>query len=215
MICGGIFDMDGVLVDSSEAHFESWKQLGQEVGTPFVRDFFDRTFGMHNNQIIPMWLGEGHDVERLALRKEELYRAAAPSVLRPLAGAVALVRALRIDGFRLAVGSSGPRANVDLVVRLLGLSDAFDFLATGDEVTHGKPHPEIFLNAVAGLGLPASACVVIEDAPQGVEAGRAAGARVIAVTSTRPAHDLAAADRIVASLEELTPQTLRDLVREP
>lgn len=214
MICGAIFDMDGVLVDSSEAHYASWKQLGEEVGTSFPRDFFERTFGMHNNQIIPMWLGErpSDEVARLGLRKEELYRAAAPGVLQALPGAVELVRLLYSEGFRLAVASSGPRANVELCVRLLDLGGLFDFLATGDEVTHGKPHPEVFLNAIAGIGAEASACVVVEDAPQGVEAGHAAGAAVIAVTSTRPASDLRAADRVVDALWEVTPSLLRSLI---
>lgn len=211
---GAVFDVDGVLVDSSAAHYEAWKRLGEEEATPFARDLFERTFGMHNNQIIPMWAGERPqaEIDRLGQRKEELYRAAAPRVLRPLPGAVELVRALQAAGFKLAVASSGPRANVEMIVRLLGIADLFDFLSTGDEVSHGKPHPEVFLNAIEGIGLPAAHCVVIEDAPQGVEAGKAAGAAVVAVTSSRAARDLQAADRVVESLEELSPSALRDLV---
>ena len=215
MKLGAIFDMDGVLVDSSEAHHASWSRLGDEVGTPFPRALFDRTFGMHNNQIIPMWLGDvpPDQIERLGLRKEELYRASPPHLLRALPGAQALVTALATDGWRLAVASSGPRANVALILRLLDLENAFHFLATGDDVTHGKPHPEVFLKAMAGLALAPTACAVIEDAPQGVEAGLAAGAAVLAVTSTRPAADLAQAHGVVSSLEEVTPASLADLVR--
>jgi beta-phosphoglucomutase len=208
-----IFDVDGVLVDSSEAHYQSWRRLGEEVGSGFPRDLFDRTFGMHNNQIIPMWLGSDADVEALARRKEELYRAAAPEAIRALPGAVELVRRLHAAGFKLAVASSGPRANVDLIVRLLGIADLFDALANGDEVTHGKPHPEVFLKAIAGVGVDAERCVVVEDAPQGVEAGHAAGAAVIAVTSSRAAADLDHADRVVDTLVGLGPDDFRALVK--
>lgn len=211
---GAIFDMDGVLVDSGDAHRASWMQLGDEVGVAFTPELFVQTFGMHNNQIIPLWLGEvtADEVERLALRKEVLYRAAAPDVVRPLPGAVSLVRALRAAGWRLAVASSGPRANVALIVRLLALEDAFDALITGDDVHEGKPHPEVFQKAIAAVGLPPSACVVIEDAPQGVSAGLAAGAAVLAVTTSRPAIDLAAAHRVVDSLETVTPDALHALI---
>ena len=211
---GAIFDMDGVLVDSGDAHRASWMQLGEEIGVAFTPEFFVQTFGMHNNQIIPLWLGAvtADKVERLALRKEVLYRAAAPDVVRPLPGAVSLVRALRAAGWRLAVASSGPRANVALIVRLLALEDAFDALITGDDVREGKPHPEVFEKAICAVDLPASSCVVIEDAPQGVSAGLAAGAAVLAVTSSRPSSELAGAHRVVASLEGVTLDTLHALI---
>ena len=211
---GAIFDMDGVLVDSGDAHRASWMQLGEEIGVAFTPEFFVQTFGMHNNQIIPLWLGAvtADKVERLALRKEVLYRAAAPDVVRPLPGAVSLVRALRAAGWRLAVASSGTRANVALIVRLLALEDAFDALITGDDVREGKPHPEVFEKAICAVDLPASSCVVIEDAPQGVSAGLAAGAAVLAVTSSRPSSELAGAHRVVASLEGVTLDTLHALI---
>jgi beta-phosphoglucomutase-like phosphatase (HAD superfamily) len=125
---------------------------------------------------------------------------------------VELIRALRSDGLLLAVGSSGPRANVELVLEVLGVREAFSALSTGDEVRHGKPHPEVFLKAAAKLQLPPGRCVVIEDAPQGVQAGLAAGARVVAVTTSRPAADLVAAHCVVEGLRELTPASLRALV---
>ncbi len=212
---GVIFDMDGVLVDSTEAHFVAWSRLGERIGTPCPRELFDRTFGMHNNQIIPIWLGDDLPPERVAelsSEKEAIYREEAASLLEPLPGAVALIESLSRAGTRLAVGSSGPAANVRLVLGILGVSDHFTALSTGDEVTHGKPDPEVFLIASRKLELPPARCIVIEDAPQGVEAGIRAGCRVIAVTSTRPAADLSGAHRIVESLEELDAGAMRSLV---
>ncbi len=114
--------------------------------------------------------------------------------------------------FALAVGSSGPSPNVELILKFLGAADKFTALSTGDEVRHGKPDPEVFLIAARKLGLPPDQCVVIEDAPQGVKAGLAAGAKVIAVTSTKPREELQEAHLVVDSLAELSAERLRELL---
>jgi beta-phosphoglucomutase family hydrolase len=212
---GVIFDMDGVLVDSAEAHFAAWRRLGEEVGTPHERSFFNRTFGMHNREIIPQWLGPAvprDDVERLSERKEALYRDVAATTLEPLDGVIELVEALAQEGFLLAVGSSGPPPNVELALEVLGARDLFRALSTAADVSEGKPHPEVFLRAAEKLGLPPSRCVVVEDAPQGVEAGLRAGCKVIAVASTRPRAELSAAHIVVDGLRELSPARIRSLL---
>lgn len=212
---GAIFDVDGVLVDSKEAHYAAWCRLAEEVGKPHPRDFFERTFGMHNREIIRAWLGSGlpaEEVERLSAWKEAAYREAAAAALEPIDGAPDLVRALAADGFRLAVGSSGPPENIELALRALGLAGAFHAVSSGRDVSEGKPHPEVFLKAAAKLDLPPSRCVVFEDAPQGVEAGLLAGARAIAVASTRDTSDLRRAHLVVRSLRELDPARVRGLL---
>lgn len=212
---GLIFDMDGVLIDSGEAHFHAWHTLGEEIGVPHTRDFFTSTFGMHNNQIMPRWLGPNLDPaesRRLAERKEVLFREVVSQHLVPLPGAAEFVKAAREAGFRCAVGSSGPRLNVETALDLLGLRSLFHHLATGDDVTQGKPHPEVFLRAAAGLGLPPGCAVVIEDAPQGVEAGLAAGCPVVALTTSRPAADLRGANLIVESLASLSLDQVESLL---
>lgn len=213
---GAIFDMDGVLVDSAEAHYEAWCLLGDEVGKEHPREFFEKTFGMHNREIIPIWLGPEvprDEVERLSVLKEALYRKVAAETLKPLDGSVDLVRALGADGFLLAVGSSGPPENVQLVLEVLQLGDLFSALSTGADVREGKPDPEVFLKAAEKLGIPPAQCVVFEDAPQGVEAGLRAGSRVIAVSSTRAPEELSEADLVVSSLARLEPATVRDVLQ--
>jgi beta-phosphoglucomutase len=212
---GAIFDMDGVLIDSTEAHFAAWSRLGDEVGVPMRREIFEGTFGMHNRQILPLWLGdhlESAEIERLSERKEAMFRKEAPSSVRALDGAVELVEQLDNAGFALAVGSSGPRANVELILDLLGVRARFDALATGDDVHHGKPDPEVFLTAAARLSLPPGSCAVIEDAPQGIQAGLRAGCRVIAVASTRPRSELGAAHLVVESLREVRAGAVQSLL---
>lgn len=210
-----IFDIDGVLVDSTEGHFEAWSRLGSEIGREVPRPIFEETFGMHNRQIIPIWFGQGvpdEELTRLSDRKEEIYRNVATESIQILAGVPELIHRLSDAGCLLAVGSSAPRANVELILDMLGVSELFAALSTGDEVRYGKPHPEVFEKAVSKLSVPASSCVVVEDAPQGVEAAIAAGTKVVAVTSTRPAEELGSADLIVDSLAELGPDRLRALI---
>ncbi len=209
--------MDGVLIDSAEAHFHAWHTLGVELGTPHTREFFNSTFGMHNNQIMPLWLGEetsNEDRTRFAHRKEELFLGVVAEHLIALPGACDFVRAAREAGFLCAVGSSGPRRNVETALDLIGIRDLFDFLSTGDDVVEGKPHPEVFLKAAAGIGLGPARAVVIEDAPQGVEAALRAGCPVVGLTTSRPAGDLVGAGLIVESLATLTLNQVRSLLSE-
>lgn len=211
-----IFDMDGVLVDSSEAHYQSWHQLGQREGRPFTAELFGQTFGMHNQQILPLWLGSDlsqSEIDRLADWKETTYRQLAPQLMRPIPGVVDLIAALRSEGVPLAVGSSGPLANIRLILRTLGLEEAFQALSTGEDVQHGKPDPQVFLVAAQRLGVDPSRCLVVEDAPFGVEAARRAGMSVLAITSSRPADDLPA-DLVVESFVGLAPARLRSLLRQ-
>lgn len=210
-----IFDMDGVLVDSNPAHLEAFQRIGGELGVPFTLEMLQRSVGMHNNRIFPMWLGDGLTPERikeLSDKKERIYREIAAPKLQPIPGSVGLVRSLHEAGVTLAVGSSGPRANVELAVRTLKVEKYFHAWVTGDDVQHGKPAPDIFLKASERLGRAPRDCVVIEDAPQGVQAALAAGMRVVAVTTSLPAEKLSAAHHVIESLDELRPETLLRMV---
>lgn len=210
-----LFDLDGVLIDSSSFHRESWTKLGSEIGFQMTDAVFWETFGMPNRQIFPLLFGHAlpeAETSALSERKEELFRALARGRLRALPGAIDLLRSLKESGFRLALGSSTPRSNVDVILETLGVACLFDATVTADDVTHGKPNPEVFLAAAARVAVPPERCVVVEDAVVGVEAARAAGMRCLAVTTTHPAERLAAADRIVAGLAGLGPEDFEALL---
>lgn len=203
---GVIFDMDGVLVDSNEAHYLAFQEMAALLGVPFPRELWARSIGMHNSSIFRMWLGEGLEPARalaLAAQKEAIYRARAADVLKPIPGVVELVQGLHAEKVPLAVGSSGPRLNVEFALRTIGVGHYFNAVVCGDDVKHGKPDPEIFLTAAARLGLSPAQCVVIEDAPQGVQAAVSAQMRVIAITTSKPASELGAASLIIDSFAGL------------
>jgi beta-phosphoglucomutase len=212
-----IFDVDGVLVDSYQAHYDSWQVVAREARFEFTERRFIDTFGRTTREILRGIFGEGgitaERITELDLRKEAAYRGILSQSFPAMAGAAPLIDACVAAGFPLAVGSSGPPENVQLVLERLGRAASFRAVVTGTDVTLGKPHPQVFLLAAERLGLPAERCVVVEDAPAGIEAARRAGMKCIGFVSRGHTFaELAAADRCVASLEEISPELARALL---
>ena len=203
-----LFDWDGVIIDSSRHHEESWERLAREQAKPLPEGHFKRGFGMKNEWIIPNLLGWTQDVgeiSRLSLRKEALYReVVADWGISALPGVVDWLQTLREAGVPCVIGSSTHRLNIVSTLDRLGLSEAFDAIVSAEDVTAGKPDPEVFLLAAQKAGCPADRSVVFEDAHVGIEAARRAGAKVIAVATTNALEELGKADLAVASLAELT-----------
>jgi beta-phosphoglucomutase len=213
---GVIFDMDGVLVDSFDPHFDSWLALARETGTGFTREQFAATFGRTSREILAeLWphpLTEAQ-IKQYDDRKEALYREIIRTNFPEMPGARKLIADLKDAGFRLAVGSSGPLANIDAALEGLGHRERFDAVVSAHDVAIGKPHPEVFLKAAEKLGLTPADCVVVEDAPAGIEAANRAGIACIAITGTAPRERLAGARIIIESLSELSPQRIAELIR--
>lgn len=210
-----IFDVDGVLVDSYAAHLRSWVLMAREHGLEITEKEFASTFGQTSREIIARFWGPDLDaVEREALdaRKEAIYRDLIRAGFPVMDGAIELIDALAADGFLLAVGSSGPPENIELTLERLGRRDRFRAIVTGRDVTRGKPDPQVFEIAAERLGVPAARCAVVEDAPVGIAAARAAGMASVALVGTAPPERLAAADLVVRSLRELDPSRLRTLL---
>lgn len=215
MHIGVIFDMDGVLVDSGPAHFESWQKLANQLGAPpITTEMFNASFGQRSEEIITTWFGPRtpDEINRLNQKKESLYREIISASFPAMPGAVDSIRRLHAAGFRIAVGSSGPPENVDLVSDRLGMNSYLSATVTGADVQRGKPDPQVFTMAARRLDLPASRCVVIEDAPVGIEAAHRAEMRCIALVGSHPAAKLAAADLTIHTLADLTVESIRSLV---
>ncbi|MCH7839807.1 MAG: HAD family phosphatase [Planctomycetes bacterium] len=211
---GVIFDMDGVLVDSAEAHFQSWQRLGRQQGVQLTQEQFSATFGRQNRDIIPLLFGEVSEpaLREMADRKERIYRDLVRANPPIVDGAIDLVVSLHEAGAQLAVGSSGPRANIDLILEAMGVRDQVRVVVSSDDVSRGKPDPQVFSMACDRLGLPSRQCVVIEDAPSGVEAARAAGAHCVAVLMHHSRESLKRAHRVVEKLADLRVADLFSLV---
>jgi beta-phosphoglucomutase family hydrolase len=210
---GLLFDWDGVVIDSHQAHEESWRLLGDELQTQLPEGFFKATFGMRNQQIIPMWLpaleGQTEKIAEIGDRKEELYR----QILRrdgiaALPGVKAFLQAARAAGIPASVGSSTPRKNIETVIEMAGLEGLFDAIVCAEDVKRGKPDPEVFLLGAQRIQRAPEHCIVFEDAHVGIAAGRAGGMKVVGIATTHPIEKLTEAHLALHSLEGVTPEQL-------
>ncbi len=203
-----IFDWDGVVIDSSRQHERGWEMLAAEQERVLPSGWFKRSFGMKNDRGIRELLGwtrEPDHIQQLNLRKEVLYRELIlQDHILPLPGVVNWLERLQSAGVPCAIGSSTPRANIECVIDALNLRGFFAAAVTAEDVTHGKPHPEVFLKAAQKLEMPPERCVVFEDAHVGIEAARAAGMKVVGVATTHPAESLRDANRVVRQFDELS-----------
>lgn len=206
--CAVLFDLDGVIVDTKEAHFASFVQLGKEVGYSISEDLFRSVFGRRNEYIFPFLYGEDLPKERVAWlsqRKEEIFRDMIRGNVQALPGAVELLHALKAAGFHLAIGTSTPRENLEMILASLGVETLFDTKVTSEDVTKGKPDPQVFCLGAERLGVPPAHCVVVEDAVAGVEAALNGGMKALGVTTNHSRESLAEATRVVDSLAEVAP----------
>jgi beta-phosphoglucomutase family hydrolase len=205
---GAIFDWDGVIIDSSAHHEESWERLAAETGYSLPPGHFRRGFGMKNEKIIPdllAWSFDPDEIHRLSLRKEELYREIVKEWgIAPLPGVVVWLDRLRDQGIPCAIGSSTHRLNIETGLSILGFRERFASVVTAEDVRHGKPDPEVFLTAAARIGVAPQRCVVFEDALVGIEAAHRGAMQVVAVATTNPIELLKAADFAVHRLDELS-----------
>jgi beta-phosphoglucomutase len=215
---GVIFDVDGVLVDSYRAHFESWRRLYGEIGLDYTEAAFAADFGRTSRDILRRTLGDDLTDERVRTldgSKEAYYREIIRDHFPAMEGASELIEALSAAGFKVAIGSSGPPENVAIVLEKLPGGRHIDVAVTGADVTRGKPDPQVFQIAAERMGIAPAHCAVVEDALHGVEAATRAGMAAIALVGTLPRDCFTMADLVVDRLRELSPTRIRELIAAP
>jgi HAD superfamily hydrolase (TIGR01509 family) len=209
-----LWDMDGTLIDSEEFHWISWRDTMAKEGIPITHEQFLSSFGQRNDSIIPRWLGAASTpewVERISIAKEELYRdLIRRHGMSPLPGVSDWVRRLHEEGWRQAIASAAPRANIEVVVESLKAAHYSRAIVSAEDVQKGKPDPEVYLLAASRVGASPDRSIVVEDAVAGVEAARNAGMRSIGVS--RDGKHLAA-NVVVRSLNLLDIDAFQVLLR--
>ncbi len=216
---GLLFDMDGTLVDNLAYHFMAFDAYAEREGFTLLEPVSLKINGMHSNDIFPLLLGNEvvaqYGLDRLNREKEEVYRDMYRPKIAPIAGVIELLKEAKKAGVKCAIGSSGCRENVEMIIEGLGIADLIDGSISGSDVTHGKPHPEIFTKAHELLGLKAEECIVVEDAVNGILAGIAAGCKCLAVTTTATAEVLteAGASLCVENYSTVTIEQLNELLK--
>ena len=212
-----IWDMDGVIADTARYHLKGWQMVFRKRGANYTEEDFRRNTGKRSDTIIKSVLGEKISqgkIMTIIQEKDENFRQLMGQNIRPFPGVLKLITSLKEHGFKIAIASSAPMENIQLITRNLKIHNRFDTIVTGWEVTRGKPDPQTFLLAAEKLGVAAEDCIVIEDAISGVTASQRAGIRCIAVTNTTPREDLRKADLVIDTLEEITIDDLERLLQQ-
>jgi beta-phosphoglucomutase family hydrolase len=208
-----LWDMDGTLLDSAEYHWRSWKEVLATEGFELTRELFAESFGRRNDATLRAYFGEEFplsEVERIGAIKEARYRdMVRRQGIEFLPGVEHWLARLKADGWRQALASSASLLNVETILEGLKIARLFDATVSAEDVQTGKPNPEVFVLAAARVSAPPARCVVIEDAPAGIEAARLAGMRTIGVLSS---HTSLSADVVVRTLEELSEDAFDRLI---
>jgi beta-phosphoglucomutase len=209
-----LWDVDGTMIDSSEHHWLSWRETLAAENFELTREQFAAVFGRRNDEILRGYFGEefpAAEVARVGDAKEELYRSLVRARgIELLPGVRDWLERLRDAGWLQAMASSAPRANLEAITDALNLRGYFDAVVSAEDVQRGKPDPQVFLTAARKLGVEPDACVVIEDAPAGVEAARRAGMRAVGVLTL---HPQLTGDLVVRTLEDLPPDAFDNLLK--
>jgi beta-phosphoglucomutase len=210
---GVLWDLDGVLVETGEFHFQSWVETLKPYNIPLSREFFTSTFGMNNQGLLTRLLGSSATptlIATISEQKEAAFRAAVRGRAKLLPGVLDTLTKFQDMGIFQAVASSAPQANVDVLLDELEIRPFFQAIVSGADLP-GKPDPATFLRAARSIGVLPENCLVIEDAIVGVEAAHRAGMLCVAVTTTNPPEALQMAEIVIDRLDHL-PKNFRSML---
>ena len=201
-----VFDMDGVIIDSEPLWSEAERQLLARRNLTYSEHLKPLLMGLDSREavrILRRHYDLGEPVEELVHERNQLVSELIQQHGEPIPHALELIQRVRERGLKTVVASSSPYALVELVVDKLGIGPLLDLVLSGDEVSRGKPAPDIYDTVAKTLRVAPECCLVIEDAPNGVRAAKAAGMRCLAITTGASKVELAAADQVVEDFRGL------------
>lgn len=208
VIRGILWDMDGVLLDTTDAHFESWRQIMAEQNMELDRQYFLGALGMNNIGAIEYLFRrptQPQEVVEIGKKKEKLFRQILSGRVELLPGVQDWLDFFSANGFLQAVATSAPWENIDALFNETGIRHYFQAIVSAYEMP-GKPDPYVFLEAAKRLGFSAAECLVIEDSVAGVEAARRGGMKCLAVETSNPADRLTGANWVLNRLSDEDPR---------
>ncbi len=204
-----IFDMDGTLVDNMDFHRQTWIEWAPREGLNLApEEILAQTHGTIGEIVARFFPAKTPEEQfQIGERKEALYRQMYAPHLRLLPGLDAFLDWTKGHGMPCAVATAGNTHNINFTVDGLSIRSYFQAFVGGDDVTHGKPHPEVFLLAAKELGITPEKCLVFEDSPAGAEAARRAGMKCIVLNMMNPRADFGEAPHVIKWVEDY-----RDLI---
>jgi beta-phosphoglucomutase family hydrolase len=205
---GILFDMDGVIIDNNTYHIEAWKVFCAKYGMEMTEDNYRKNVnGRTAADIITNLFGDNvnpAEIKSYSNEKESIYRDLYRPHLAPTPGLLDLLELLKSLDIPMAVGTSAPTENANFILDGLAIRHYFTAVLDENNVTKGKPDPQIYLKASAAINRSAANCIVFEDAVLGIEAGKAAGCKVIGVTTSHSANELPETNMKINDFTEIT-----------
>lgn len=202
-----IFDMDGTMINNMAYHKKAWMEFSQRHGQHFSEEEFKEKFsGKKNDKILQMIFNKELTSEEIASyteEKEAIYRELYAPVIKEVSGLLELVKDLSEHHKKLAIATTAPKKNRDFGLEVLGIKKYFSVILGDEHVVKGKPDPEIYSETAKQLGVSPERCLVFEDSPPGIAAGKNAHMTVVGILTTHSEKDLQAADYHVADFKQI------------
>lgn len=201
-----IFDMDGLMFDTESLFSITEKEIAEKREKKFTVEIQGKMMGqkpLHAIEIMLKELGIDEDPQKVLKERDERYVELLKTDSQPMFGLFSFLDLLEKNNIRKCIATSSRKEWVEILFNKFDLRNKFEFIITGEEVEFGKPNPAIYLKAVEKLDLPASSCLVLEDAENGIKSAKSAGCMAIAIPNEfTKGHDFSDADLIVSSLED-------------
>lgn len=202
-----IFDMDGTMIANMKHHDAAWIEFLKRHGLELSEEERkSKISSRRNDEIFATLFGDDTPAEikkEYGEEKEQIYRELYKKDIKEVAGLTTLIKELKEQGYKLAVATTAPQKNRDFGLEELGLSDSFDVIVGAEDVSRGKPDPQIYEEAAKRLGVKQEECLVFEDSPLGIEAAKNAGMRVIGIATSHTEKELAEAERIIEDFTQI------------
>ncbi len=215
---GIVFDLDGTLVDNNSYHIEAWKEFYKKIDKQFSHDEYMRNINGRISKVIFPYLMQREMEEKEIMEyddeKESLYRELYGAHMQPIKGLIDFLEALQEAGYKMAIATSGLPPNIEFMFNKLPLRKYFSAVVNASHITNGKPHPEIFERAAKEINADPNKCIAFEDSIAGISSAKAAGMRVVGLTTTHSEADLTEADMIIKDYTEISTNTLLLLMQK-
>jgi beta-phosphoglucomutase len=206
-----LFDMDGVIIDSNPFHKIALKQFCKKYGHDLTEDQLrEKIYGRTNKDWIVNVFGkiDQETLRKYADEKEALFREIYANDIKPVDGLIEFLKRMDFQKIPRAIATSAPRENVDFTLAKTRTGQYFQTILDESFVSKGKPDPEIYIKSAAALNFDPKDCIVFEDSLSGVKSGKAAGCKVVGITTTHTAEELHETDMIIENFYDLDPKAL-------
>lgn len=212
-----IFDMDGVICHTNPYHAKAFEAFFKKYNIESSEEEFqEHMYGKHNSYIMQHFFKKpiSHDeLIDLEFEKEELFRIIYKDHITPIAGYLGFLEDLKNNNFKTGVATSAPKANMDLILDALNIRSKMGSILCSENVSHHKPHPEVYLKSSENLQLDPKNCVVFEDSFSGITAGLNAGMTVVAVLSTHTKEQLPVCHAYINDYTEISAEKILELLK--